>query len=67
MLKKYLDIQNRLAEFQQGDDEGAAMVEYALLVGLIAIVALGAVQLLGGSVSGIFTTIANALPGVSAD
>lgn len=31
-------------------DEGASLVEYALLLALIALVALGAVKLLGGNV-----------------
>jgi Flp pilus assembly pilin Flp len=34
-----------------GDDEGGTLVEYALIVGLIAVVALAAIQLLGSSVS----------------
>ena len=36
------------------DEEGATMVEYGLLVALIALVALGAVQTLGGSLSSLF-------------
>ncbi len=42
-------------------DEGATMVEYGLMVALIAIVALLAVTALGGSVRDIFTNIASAL------
>ena len=42
-------------------DEGATMVEYGLMVALIAIVALLAVTALGGSVKDIFTNIASAL------
>jgi pilus assembly protein Flp/PilA len=33
------------------DDRGASLVEYALLVALIALVAVGAVTALGGNVS----------------
>ena len=43
------------------DEKGASMVEYALLVVLIAIVALVAVQLAGTEVSGTFSEIADGL------
>ncbi|MDX1469356.1 MAG: Flp family type IVb pilin [Acidimicrobiia bacterium] len=43
------------------EDRGASMVEYALLVVLIAIVALIAVQLAGTEVSGTFSEIASGL------
>jgi len=42
-------------------DEGATMVEYGLMVALIAVVALVAVTALGGSVRDIFQNVANAL------
>ena len=42
-------------------DDGATMVEYGLMVALIAIVALLAVSALGGSVKDVFTSIATAL------
>ena len=37
---------------------GAAMVEYGLVIGLIAIVAMAAVKFLGTTVSSVFTNIA---------
>lgn len=43
------------------DEEGATMVEYGLLVALIALVALGAVQALGINLSSLFTTVANTI------
>jgi pilus assembly protein Flp/PilA len=43
------------------DEKGASMVEYALLVVLIAIVALVAIRLAGTQVSQTFSTIADAL------
>jgi pilus assembly protein Flp/PilA len=43
------------------DDEGATMVEYGLLVALIAMVALVAVQALGQHVSTLFSTVAQSL------
>jgi pilus assembly protein Flp/PilA len=39
-------------------DEGQDLLEYALLVALIAIVAVGAVTAAGGTVNQIFTNIA---------
>ena len=43
------------------DEKGASMVEYALLVVLIAIVALVAVSLAGDEVSSMFSEIATEL------
>ncbi|MDD5265881.1 MAG: Flp family type IVb pilin [Methylococcales bacterium] len=43
--------------------KGATMVEYAIMVALIAIVAIAAVTLLGQNVSGTFNSIASSLPG----
>lgn len=42
-------------------DEGATMVEYGLMVALIAVVALIAITALGGSVRDIFQSIADTL------
>ena len=43
------------------DEEGATMVEYGLMVALIAVVAFGAVTTLGLGVQGTFNAIAAAL------
>ena len=43
-------------------DEGQDLLEYSLLVALIALVAVGAVTAAGGSVNGIFENIVAALP-----
>jgi pilus assembly protein Flp/PilA len=43
------------------DEEGATMVEYGLLVALIAMVALVAVQALGTHLSTLFSTVANSV------
>jgi len=43
------------------EEKGASMVEYALLVVLIAIVALVAISLAGDEVSNTFSTVANSL------
>lgn len=43
------------------DDKGASMVEYALLVVLIAIIAIVAIRMAGSQVSGTFDSIASEL------
>ena len=43
------------------DERGAALVEYGLLVALIAVVAIAALTLLGGRVSAKFSGIADNL------
>jgi Flp pilus assembly pilin Flp len=54
----------RLSTFGR-EESGQDLLEYALLVALIALVAFGAVQLAGGSVNTIFTNISNRLAGVA--
>jgi pilus assembly protein Flp/PilA len=39
----------------QSDESGVTAVEYALIIGLIAIVIIGAVTLLGSSISDLFS------------
>jgi pilus assembly protein Flp/PilA len=61
------------ARFSSGDscdgagrrdgDEGATAVEYALLVGLIAVIIISSVTLLGGNIDAMFDDIANRLGG----
>ena len=51
---------NRLKKFAHAED-GQDLLEYALLVALIALVAVGAVTLAGTNVSKIFTSIATTL------
>ena len=41
-------------------DRGASMVEYALLVALIAVVCIGAIKVLGQSASSSFSTTGSA-------
>ena len=55
MYAKYLIFKFRL----QSSDTGASMVEYALLVSLIALVAFIAVQVAGTAVSESYVDIAN--------
>jgi pilus assembly protein Flp/PilA len=46
-------------------EEGQALVEYALILALVAVLAIGALEALGGSVKTILTTISSALAGVA--
>jgi Flp pilus assembly pilin Flp len=43
------------------DEEGQALVEYSLIILLVALVTIAALTSIGTSVSGIITTVANAL------
>ena len=45
------------------NDEAATMVEYALMLSLIAVVCIVAVQLIGTNANTIFNNIAGSLPG----
>ena len=42
-------------------EEGQGLVEYALILVLVSIVAIAALKALGGSITGILNTIANTL------
>jgi len=53
---------NQLRAFAR-NDEGQDLLEYALLVALIALVAFGAVKMAGTSVNGIFNNVATQLGG----
>ncbi len=44
--------------------QGATAIEYAFLAGLISLAALGAFQLLGETVVGMFTHVSSGLTGV---
>ena len=57
MLRLWTVFQSRFV----GKEEGASMVEYALLVALIAIVAIVAIGLVGTRVTGIFSKVADTL------
>jgi pilus assembly protein Flp/PilA len=48
------------ARFGQ-DEKGASLVEYALLVGLIAVVCIGAVSFLGGNAKSKFSSIGSSI------
>ena len=47
------------------DDEGASLVEYGLLVALIAVACIVAVTLLGTTVAAMFNSLAGSIPGAT--
>jgi pilus assembly protein Flp/PilA len=49
-------MRNLVSRFAK-NDEGAALVEYGMLVGLIAVVCIGAVTTLGLTINGVFGQI----------
>ena len=51
---------DRVVSFAR-NDEGQDLIEYALLVGLISLVAVGALITTGTNVNNIFTAISNKL------
>ena len=47
-------------KFHRGE-EGATLAEYGLLLALIAVVCLGAISLLGTTISGMFTSVSGSV------
>ena len=41
------------------NEAGQGMVEYGLIIALVAVVVIGALVLLGGNITGIFNTVAS--------
>lgn len=54
----------RVKKFFAEKEEGASLVEYGLLVGLIAVVCIAAITLLGQNISSLFSRIATRLSNV---
>jgi len=54
-------ISTLLAFLHREDEEGQTLVEYGLLLALIAIVVIAALIILGPTVSGIFTSVNDSL------
>jgi pilus assembly protein Flp/PilA len=61
MLKLFVRFQNRVVNRQ----EGQALVEYALILALIAVVSIGVLTLLGTGVRDILTEIKDAIAGAA--
>jgi pilus assembly protein Flp/PilA len=65
MTRVLASLQTRAARVAN-NDRGATAVEYGLMVGLIAVVIVGAVTLLGQQLLNLFNLITAALPAVPA-
>jgi pilus assembly protein Flp/PilA len=64
MLAMFVELQNWITDRKaQIEERGATAVEYALMVGLIAVAIIGAVSLLGNKIRGNFNRISGTLPG----
>ena len=64
MLECLLSLQVRFVLFctsRVRDERGQGLIEYALILALIAIVAIVALKLLGGKVTSVISTVANSL------
>jgi pilus assembly protein Flp/PilA len=53
-------MQELINRFRQ-EERGAALLEYGLLVGLIAVICLAAITLIGDEISSAFSSYASAL------
>jgi pilus assembly protein Flp/PilA len=60
MLLMYASLRGRLAQVFDNED-GQGLTEYALILALIAIIAIAALTLLGGSVSNVLSTVAGSM------
>jgi pilus assembly protein Flp/PilA len=64
MLELFVSLQTFVAGRKaEIEERGATAVEYALMVGLIAVAIIGAVSVLGEKIKGSFGRISNTLPG----
>ncbi len=59
MIKNF--ISNLLARFQSEDEDGQTLVEYGLLLALIAIVVIAALIFLGPIISQLFQNVGTSL------
>jgi pilus assembly protein Flp/PilA len=56
ILKTWLE-----AKFNTNDETGASMVEYGLLLALIAVVCIAAITLVGTKISSMFSSVAGSI------
>jgi pilus assembly protein Flp/PilA len=61
MRKLYIYLINRLDQINSGDDEGATMVEYGLIVAAIALVVVVGATVFGDALSSFFEDLADKL------
>lgn len=61
MMKLFVNVKLAFARLVE-EDEGQGLTEYALILALIAIVAIVALQILGGKVQDVLSTVGSSLP-----
>jgi pilus assembly protein Flp/PilA len=67
MLKAYLSTKTRFLDMRdrfaalKADESGAALIEYAMIVGLVAVAAVTALTTLNGTIGNAFGVIGNKL------
>ncbi len=54
-------LQGLVGRVDARDEDGQTMVEYSLILALVSVVAIGILFILGGDVTGVFTSVSNAL------
>jgi pilus assembly protein Flp/PilA len=57
-------LMQMIQRLRHRDEEGQALVEYALILGLIAVFAITSLKLLGTNVDGVLNNIATAIGSV---
>jgi pilus assembly protein Flp/PilA len=62
MKNALINLKNKIPTFFKKEN-GATMVEYAIMVALIAIVSIGVITILGQTVSGVFNDINTSMTG----
>ena len=65
MLKTYISMKNGLPDLKDhfvGDESGASLIEYTLLLGIITVGAIATIGLVGTWVSTEWTTLQGKLP-----
>lgn len=58
IMRKFLE----LARTFRDDEDGAAMIEYSVLIGIITVATIGAIIFVGGWVTGQWEALEGALP-----
>ncbi len=61
MMKLFVNLKMTIARLVE-ENEGQGLTEYALILALIAIVAIVALQILGGKVQDVLSTVGSSLP-----
>ncbi len=61
MTFKLMEIMQRRMATHRDEDEGATMVEYGLMLSLIAVICIAAVTIIGTDLRAVFTAVAAAI------